>query len=175
MTTAVFNEQKPLRASYKANPELANVTSRALTLGADASDPFHSQVEPNHGCGVVVPVGAHSAVGGPYDAPCPGDLLCAALAACQDSTIRIVANLLGVRLVSLQVRVTGQVDIRGALGMSPDVRVGFHSFACDVSIQAEEGTPPNLLRQLQVAAERACVVQQTLRTPPAITTTFDFS
>lgn len=173
MNAIVFEAQKPLRASYKDNPALANVLSQARTSGADPADPFHSRVEPNPGSGVVVPVGTHSGVGGPYEAPCPGDLLCAALAACQDSTIRIVANLLGVRLVSLEVRVTGQVDLRGALGIGADVPVGFQAFDCDVALRAEEGTPPKLLQQLQVAAERACVVQQTLRTPPAIRTAFE--
>ncbi|MEN9314502.1 MAG: hypothetical protein RIS35_895 [Pseudomonadota bacterium] len=118
MNANVFEAQKALRASYEANPSLANVVS-------------------------------------------------------QDSTIRIVANRLGVRLLSLEVRVTGQVDLRGALGMSADVPVGFHAFDCDVTLRAEEGTPPQLLQQLQLFAERACVVQQTLRAPPGVRTTFD--
>lgn len=66
----------------------------------------------------------HRAVGGPYDAPCPGDILYAALAACQESSIRMGANLLGVELASLTVEVAAEVDIRGALGMDSQVPVG---------------------------------------------------
>ncbi len=68
------------------------------------------------GCGISVPVGVHRAVGGPHDMPTPGDLLCAALASCQDSAVRMVANRLGVEILALEVRVTAQVDVRGALG-----------------------------------------------------------
>ncbi len=174
MSAIVFNAQKPLKASYKQDPSLAMVTDHAMTTGPDASDPFHSQVEPMDGCGVVIPVGVHSAVGGPHDAPTPGDLLCAALAACQDSAVRMVANILGIELLSLQVQVTATVDVRGAMAMNPEVPVGFQSMACDVSMQVKDGTPPDLLEKLRVAAERCCVVQQTLRSPPRVKTSFTF-
>ncbi len=61
------------------------VTDHAKTSGGNASEPFHSIAEPMDGCGVSVPVGVHAAAGGKHDAPTPGDILCAALAACQDS------------------------------------------------------------------------------------------
>jgi uncharacterized OsmC-like protein len=124
------------------------------------------------GCGVRVPVGVHAAVGGPHDAPTPGDLLCAALAACQDSAVRMVANLLGIELLALEVRVTASVDVRGTMAMDRTVPVGFQAMTCDVRFQAKEDTPPELLQKLQVAAERCCVVQQTLKGPPTVRTTF---
>jgi uncharacterized OsmC-like protein len=124
------------------------------------------------GCGVVVPIGTHAAVGGPHDAPTPGDMLCAALAACQDSAVRMVANLLGIELTHLEVRVTAKADVRGAMAMDPSVPVGFQYIRCDVHLSAKEGTPPDLLQKLYAAAERCCVVQQTLKSPPAVQTTF---
>eukprot|EP01136_Pigoraptor_vietnamica_P002788 Opistho-1_new@31207 len=115
MKNSVYEAQSGLRAQYKETPELALVTDQALTCGIDPSDPFHSLVKPMTGGGVAVPFGVHRAVGGPYDAPCPGDLLCAALAACQDSSIRMVANLMGIELTALEVRVQATVDVRGAI------------------------------------------------------------
>lgn len=174
MNAIVHNAQKPLKAEYRLTPESAMVTDHAKTNGRDAADPFHSHVEPMDGCGVVIPVGVHAAVGGAHDAPTPGDLLCAALAACQDSAVRMVANLLGVELTLLEVRVTAEVDVRGAMAMDPDVPVGFQSMACDIKLHAKEGTPPELLEKLRVAAERCCVVRQTLNSPPPIKTTYTF-
>ena len=174
MKTSVNVAQIPLRTQYKASPESAIVTDHARATGDDQSDPFHSRVEPMDGCGVIVPVGVHRAVGGPHDAPTPGDILCAALAACQDSTVRMVANLLGVELISLEVRVMATVDVRGAMGLNADVPVGFQSIRCDVDLKAKDGTAPELLQKLRVAAERCCVVQQTLRNPPPVQTTFSF-
>lgn len=171
MKNSVYEAQSSLRARYKETPELAMVTDQAHTCGTDPSDPFHSLVNPMNGGGVSVPFGVHRAVGGPYDAPCPGDLLCAALAACQDSSIRMVANLMGIELIALEVRVQATVDVRGAMGIQKDVPVGFQSITCDIHLKAREGTPPDMLEKLRVAAEGCCVVGQTLRSPPAMQTT----
>jgi uncharacterized OsmC-like protein len=110
-----------------------------------------------------------------HDAPTPGDILCAALAACQDSAVRIVANLLGVELEFLAVEVTADCDVRGAMAIDKQVPVGFQAMRCNVRLQAREGTNPGLLEKLRVAAERCCVVQQTLRNPPRVETTFQMS
>lgn len=172
MKTLVQDGQAPLRSLYRDTPALAMVTDHARTCGADPTDPFHSRVEPMDGCGVVVPVGVHRAVGGLHDAPTPGDLLCAALAACQDSAVRMVANRLGVEIVSLEVRVSAQVDVRGALGLDTEVPVGFQSMTCDIDLEVNESTPPKLREILESAAQRCCVVQQTLHHPPPVTTRF---
>ncbi len=169
---SVYAVQKPLKAKYQSAPELATVVDHARTSGDVAEDPFHSRVEPMDGCGVSIPVGVHAGVGGLHDAPTPGDLLCAALAACQDSAIRMVANLLGIELTALEVRVSATVDLRGALGMEASVPVGFQSMTCDVQLKVKEGTSPALLEKLQVAAQRCCVVRQTLHAPPPIVTRF---
>lgn len=171
-TNSVYKAQAALRDQYKENPELAMVTDHAITGGIDPTDPFHSLVEPMDGCGVSVPVGVHRAVGGLHDSPTPGDLLCAALAACQDSSVRMVANLLGVELISLKVRVKAVVDVRGTMGLQKDVPVGFQSMTCDIDLKVSDDTPPELLARLRIAAERCCVVQQTLRCPPPVHTTF---
>ena len=167
--------QAPLRERYRQSPAAALVTDHARTGGPDPADPFHSTVEPMDGCGVAVPVGVHGAIGGLHDAPTPGDLLCASLAACQDSAVRMVANLLGVQLTALQVRVSGEVDVRGAMGLDAAVPVGFQALRCEVHLAVAPGTPAALLDKLQVAAERCCVVQQTLRSPPPVATRFHWA
>lgn len=169
---SVLEIQTPLRAQYKSSPGAALVTDHARTTGMDPRDPFHAAVEPMTGCGVTVPVGVHRAVGGLHDAPTPGDILCAALASCQDSAVRMVANMLGVELEFLEVEVSADADVRGTMAMDRQVPVGFQAMRCDVQLRAKEGTPPEVLEKLRVAAERCCVVQQTLRNPPAVQTTF---
>jgi len=44
-----------------------------------------------------------------------------------------------------------------------------------VQLRAKEGTDRALLEKLRVAAERCCVIQQTLRNPPPVETTWDMS
>ena len=136
----VFEIQIPLRQRYQAEPKAALVIDRARALGKDPDDPFHSIVMPMPQCGIAIPVGVHRAVGGLHDAPTPGDLLCAALAACQDSSVRMVANILGITLDSLEVEVTGDVDVRGTLAMNAEVPVGFRAIRCAIRLKAREGT-----------------------------------
>jgi uncharacterized OsmC-like protein len=172
MKNIIYEAQATLRAQYRETPELAMVTDQACTCGTDLSDPFHSLVKPMLGGSFTVPFGVHRAVGGPYDEPCPGDLLCAALAACQDSSIRMVANLMGIELIALEVQVKATVDVRGAMGIQKDVPVGFQSIKCGIHLKAKEGTPPEALEKLRIAAERCCVVGQTLHHPPPVKTLF---
>ena len=114
----------------------------------------------------VVPVGVYRAVGGLHDAPTPGDMQCAALAACQDSAVRMVANRLGAEILSL--------EVRGALGIDAEVPVGFQSISCDIDLQLKEGTPSKLREALKSAAQKCCVVQQTLHHPPPVMARFFF-
>jgi len=81
---------------------------------------------------------------------------------------------LGVELTALEVRVTAVADVRGTMALNADVPVGFQSMRCDVDLKVKDGTAPELLQKLRVAAERCCVVQQTLRNPPPVQTTFRF-
>lgn len=91
--------QDPLRQRYETTPEAARVTDRAKTTGTDLSDPWRGAVQPgSEDHGVAWAFGVHRGIGGPHDAPVPGDLLCAALAACLDSAVRLIANRLGVTL-----------------------------------------------------------------------------
>jgi uncharacterized OsmC-like protein len=167
----VFELQAPLRAKYKSEPQAAMVTDHAHAKGASAADPFHSTVQPMPGCGVALPVGVHRALGGPGDAPTPGDILCAALAACQDSAVRMVANRLGVELELLEVDVHGEVDVRGTLLIGKNVPVGFQSMRCDVRLRAKRERSRNSWRSYasrrNAAAwySRHCAILPTSRRP----------
>ena len=164
--------QHPLRERYKSEPDCAIVIDEAQTSGVDPTDPFHFSVKPMKNSSVEIPVGVHHAVGGLHDAPTPGDILCAALAACLDSSIRMVANLLKIELEHLEVNVKGKVDVRGTMAVDTSVPVGFQSMACNVDLKAKPGTPEKLLKKLEQAAKQCCVVQQTLQNPPPIETKF---
>ncbi|MPZ46769.1 MAG: hypothetical protein GEV05_25980 [Betaproteobacteria bacterium] len=67
-------------------------------------------------------------------------MLCAALAACEHATIRMIADVLGVTLERLDVEVTGTVDVRGCLAIDRQLRVGFPSLECRVDLAVAPGT-----------------------------------
>jgi uncharacterized OsmC-like protein len=164
--------QAPLRRSYEQDAAQALVVDRAHTLGRDLDDAVRTAVVPGEEYrteDVTIAVGNHRGVGGLHEAPNSGELLCAALAACQDSTIRMVADLLGVRLRALVVEVEGDVDLRGPLAVDLSVRVGFQAMRCRVSVEVAHGTDPRAVEMMLTAAERSCVILDTLRAGVDIT------
>jgi uncharacterized OsmC-like protein len=169
----VARRQAPLRRRYQHDPEDAITVKRVRTLPDAAPDPVH---------GAVVAVGPYAdscwsfgtdaKVGGLDDLPNPGHLLCAALAACGDNTIRMVADHLGVQIERLEVEVVGDVDVRGCLAMDPGVPVGFRSMHMSVDLRLAAGTDEQRAALLQQAAEQLCVNLDTLRHGVPVTLTY---
>lgn len=156
--------QQPLIEIYKSDHNAAMVIDRARTSSdwADLSNPLVTKLlidksqEP-------IDVGVHKAVGGESDNPTPGDILCGALAACLDSTIRIIANRFDLKLRRLNIEVKGKVDIRGTLRVSPKVPVAFQSFEVIVDIKPATFVPSKFVDRLIAGAEQSCVVMQSLK------------
>jgi uncharacterized OsmC-like protein len=168
-TDLVKQRQEPLRQRYRAEPGEAQITDRARA-GNVGADPFHGVVMAGDGA-APLDFGIHRAVGGDHDLPNPGDLLCAALAACLDSTLRMIAARIGVELEALEVEVRAVADVRGCLMVDRDVPAGFQRIDVDVLIGAD-GADPARIRTLTSAAERCCVVLQTLRGAVPVATRF---
>ncbi len=165
--------QAPLRSIYREAAERAWVVDHASIESRDLQDPFHGRVRFGSASTAEAAYAVHGALGGPHDAPVPGDLLCAALASCQESSVRMVSNVFGVRITALKVEVQAGVDVRGTLGMDPKVPVAFQWFRVDVHIRVASGTAAGRLAQVIKAAERSCVVLQTLRLGVPVNVTFD--
>src|SRR5919106_1601962 len=119
----LLTRQAELRDRYRTSPEAARIVKRVRSGPADGRDPFHGTVAPENLAnpdapyGVAWRYGIDRAVGGLHDAPNPGELLCGALAACTDGTVRMIAELLGIELEQLEVEVSGELDVRGTLAV----------------------------------------------------------
>lgn len=162
MRERVLERQEPLRERYRAAPSEAWISDRARTEGGVEQDPFHGTVRAGEGS-EAWGVGIHRAVGGFHDRPNPGDVLCAALASCYDTTLRMIAERLRLPIEGLSVEVKGEVDVRGTLAVDRSVPVGFQRLTCRLRVRPGPGVSPEELARLAAAAERACVVLQTLR------------
>lgn len=156
--------QTPLLETYKQDPEQAIVFDFATTDSEkhDVSDPLHSKVFIDQHFMVEQGVSVHRKVGGKSDLPTPGDLLCGAIASCLDSTIRVIANRFDIRLKTLKVSVTGEVDVRGTLRVDRQVPVGFSGFDIEVDIQTAGYLPAKWLDRLLAGAEQSCIIIQSL-------------
>lgn len=166
----VRHRQSDLRASYETDPAKAWVTDRARTVDAEigAAHPIHGQVIYGTAIPADQPVSVHCAVGGESDFPCPGEMLAAALASCLDTATRMIANLMGITLERLQVSVALGADVRGTLMMGKNVPVGFEKAVVTFELKAAGDVSQARLDALANAAERSCVLLQTLLDPPEI-------
>lgn len=159
----VHDQQAQLRSTYITTPEFAMVTDVAIVEGKDLDDPFHTLVSINDELMTPFKIGVHRAVGGLHDFPNPGDLLCASLAACFESTLRMISNLLGVSLKKTFVRATANVDVRGTLMLDKNVPVGFQSMVLDIEIEVEHVVSEASMLTLLGATEKSCIIFQTLK------------
>lgn len=158
--------QRPLKQRYRADPSSATITLRAT--GTRGDTPIACSVEVGR---AVHEAQAHRGVGGTGSAACSGDMLLGALAACAQVTCQMVAAAMGIETRKLAVEVEGDLDLRGTLGIDPQVPVGFQAIRLRFDIEAP-GVTPEQLEALREKTTRYCVVLATLRQPPSIDVTW---
>ena len=154
--------QKPLKEQYRSNPGASQITLRAKGTQTDA--PVSCSVDIGR---AVYHAEAHKGVGGAGAGACSGDLLLGALAACAQITCQMVAAAMGIPTERIEVAVEGDLDLRGTLGISKDVPVGFENIRLHFDIAAPEATSEQM-NGLREKTEQYCVVMQTLMRPPRL-------
>jgi uncharacterized OsmC-like protein len=156
--------QRPLKERYRNDPNASRITIRAK--GGQKDVPVACSVDIGR---AIYQAEAHWGVGGAGTGACSGDLLLGALAACAQITCQMVAAAMGTPTERIEVTVEGDLDLRGTLGISKDVPVGFESIHLHFDVAAPKATPEQL-RALQEKTEQYCVVMQTLMRPPSLQT-----
>src|SRR5438270_10363882 len=158
--TDIRSLQKPLKEQYRRDPQSSRITLTAK--GGETDTPLSCSVDIGR---AIYQAEAHTGVGGTGTAACSGDLLLGALAACAQLTCQLVATNMGIPTERIEVKVEGDLDLRGTLGLSKDVPVGFEHIRLQFDIEAPEATTEQL-RALREKTEQYCVVMQTLTHPP---------
>ena len=156
--------QKPLKEQYRNDPNASQITLRAK--GRQTEVPVSCSVDLGR---AIYNAEAHKGVGGGGTGACSGDLLLGALAACAQITCQMVAAAMGIPTERIEVTVEGDLDLRGTLGISKDVPVGFGNVHLHFDVAAPKATPEQM-RGLQEKTEQYCVVMQTLMRPPRVQT-----
>jgi uncharacterized OsmC-like protein len=159
---SIRDTQKPLKQAYRAEPGRAQITLRA-TSSDNPGGPMACSIDIGR---AVVEAQAHAGVGGGGPAACSGDLLLGSLAACAQITAQMVAASLNLPVTDIEVAVEGDLDLRGTLGVDPEVPVGFQAIRTTFTIA---GTlDAGQAARLERLTERYCVVLSTLTQPPPI-------
>src|SRR5271170_2716746 len=158
--------QKPLKEQYRADPSASRITLRAK--GGQTDVPVACSVDLGR---AIYQAEAHKGVGGAGAGACSGDLLLGALAACAQITCQIVAAAMGIPAERIEVTVEGDLDLRGTLGISKEVPVGFENIRLNFDLAAPNATPEQIAA-LREKTEQYCVVMQTLLHPPTLQSTW---
>lgn len=88
--------------------------------------------------------------------PTPTEYLLHALAACLTTTLVFVAADRGIRLTDVESTIDGDMDVRGALGISDEPRNGFEKI--HVSFRVKGDAPTEEIREIvEVAQQRSAV------------------
>jgi uncharacterized OsmC-like protein len=155
-------EQAPLKDEYEA----AQVTLTAT--GEQRDDVRACSVDIGR---AMYEAELHEGAGGPGAAACSGDLLLGALAACSQLTAQAVAENFGLD-VDVSVDASGDLDLRGTMGVDDDVPVGFQDIRLDVSVEGD--VDDDTRAALRTYTEKYCVVYQTLENTPGVETAWSF-
>lgn len=165
------SRQRSVKEAYKSEPELARQVSVVHSVTPTDAETGKVRISVDGNAGTVFEVGAHVSVGGTDDVPCSGDIFLASLAACYEITLRLVAGAYGITINRLDLRVEGDWDARGTLGLDSEVPVGFTAIRMEVNLDADG--PEDRIARLPNVAERYCVVSQTLLDAPSLDIRFN--
>jgi uncharacterized OsmC-like protein len=93
---------------------------------------------------------------GSDEGPTPVEFVLHALAACLTSALANIAAARGIPLTEVTSTVEGDMDLRGILGISPDVRNGFQAIRVNFVVRAD--APPEQLDALVAQARKRSAV-----------------
>ncbi len=155
--------QAPIKQGYRDNPASALIPARA-----------EGSLDPNDVAIVVkswhgeTTAGLHKAGGGTGELACSADMLLEALIGCAGVTFRAVATAMGVTIRGGKVIAEGTWDARGTLGVDRNAPVGLTDIKLrfEVDCDADKAKVEKMVQ----TAERYCVILQTLKNAPTITT-----
>jgi uncharacterized OsmC-like protein len=154
----------PTLDAVKAQPELGRFQFRAANTWIDGA---HNQatIRDFYGAGQedtsrtrewVLDAGEPAILCGTDTGPNPAEYLLAALSACLTTTLVYVAAARGVKLTKVTSTLEGDMDVRGALGLSDEVRNGFEQIR--VRFHIEGDAPEEKLREIVARAQQRSAV-----------------
>jgi uncharacterized OsmC-like protein len=150
--------------AIKAEPSIATFQFRARNRWIDGAHnrttirDFYAanQEDTSRVEGFVLDAGEPAILLGTDTGPNPAEYLLHALAACLTTSLVYVAAARGVHLTEVESTVEGDMDVRGALGLSDEYRNGFERIR--VSFRVEGDAPEGKLRQLVARAQQRSAV-----------------
>ncbi|HEX5695249.1 MAG TPA: OsmC family protein [Acidimicrobiia bacterium] len=150
--------------AIKSQPELARFQFRCVNRWVDGSH-NRSTIKGFYGAGgedssrrdsFELAAGEPQVLLGSDTGPNPAEILLHALAACLTTSLVYVAAARGVRLTEVTSQLEGNMDLRGALGLSDDYRNGYEDIKATFTVKGD-GDEDQLRELMQRAWQRSAV------------------
>jgi uncharacterized OsmC-like protein len=150
--------------AIKAQPELGTFQFRATNHWLDGAH-NRTTIQQFHGAGqedtsrdrpFVIDAGEPAVLLGSDTGANPAEHLLHALAACLTTSLVYVAAARKVRLTEVRSTLEGDMDVRGALGLSDEVRNGFENI--NVKFRVKGDAPAEKLREVVERAQQRSAV-----------------
>lgn len=151
--------QDPIKARYKIDAKAAFLTLKAKGTADEST--VTCKIETGRGIALA---GIHPNAGGSGLELCSGDMLLEALIACAGVSLRAAAAVLEIAIKSVAISAEGDVDLRGTLGITEGVPVGFKEIRLAFDIDTD--APKDKVDQLVALTEQYCVIFQTIQNSP---------
>jgi uncharacterized OsmC-like protein len=150
--------------AVKAQPEIAKFQFRVRNTWIDGAhnrstiQDFYAacQEDTSRTSAFTLDAGEPEILLGVDTGPNPAEYLLHALAACLTTSLVYVAAARGVRLTEVSSTLEGEMDVRGALGLSDEVRNGFRNIR--MSFQIKGDAPEEKLREVAARAQARSAV-----------------
>ncbi|GAB6171017.1 OsmC family protein [Paradesulfitobacterium aromaticivorans] len=149
----IFNQ---VIKAFTKRPELAQAVVQANTKLVE-----NLKTEAQVGNHTVV-IDEPQEFGGSDAGPNPLETFLASLGTCQEITYAAYAAVMGIKLDKVEVEVTGDIDLRGYLGIG-EAKPGFRKISYLTKIASPE--PKDKIQQLAAAVEAHCPVLDSIKTP----------
>lgn len=104
----------------------------------------------------VIEAGEPAILFGDDSGPSPTEFLLHALAACLTTTLVFIAADRGIRLTDVESTIEGDMDVRGALGISEQPRKGFEEIHVSFCVQGD--APAEEIREIVALAQQRSAV-----------------
>jgi uncharacterized OsmC-like protein len=164
--------------AIKAQPELARFQFRATNTwmgGAHNRSTIKEfygagQIDPSRAAGWELDAGEPPILLGSNEGPNPAEYLLHALAACLTTSLVYVAAARGVHLDEVESTLEGDMDVRGALGISQDVPNRYQ--AIRVTFRIKSDAPTEKLAEIVARAQSRSAVFDTVSSPVPVAVDF---
>lgn len=97
----------------------------------------------------------------------PTEIVLAALASCLTAGVATVASNRGIQLNAVSATLEGDMDVRGVLGVDPDVRNGYSGIKVTYSIDADAS--PEDIKALVAQSQKRSAVYDIITNPTTVT------